>query len=279
MLCEHPKEKAERHGYRLVCGVCKSYWDLESLQAVVPYDASYPEMRGHYDPRVGALKVATLRQWLRRANVVIDGKRVCEVGFGGGTCLPFLAERAKRVIGLEANESAIMRAREAGYRADYYLVDQLPPKLDEPVDLWIFQDSFEHIPDPAAFVAWMQANSAPGVEILMVLPRGDSLSRKTMGRLWPHKLPDHQFQWSRAGLVEFMGKRGYKPRAEFFPLKFVSPQMLVAHALHHAGAPPRLRKWLGGVAFSFPFNFGEMGLVLRDGQSPPASAGRAASGA
>jgi SAM-dependent methyltransferase len=268
MLCEHPKEKAERHGYRLVCGVCGSYWDLESLASVVPYDASYPEMRGHYDPRVGALKVATLRKWLRQTGVNIDGKRVCEVGFGGGTCLPFLAERARKVIGLEANESAITRAREAGYRADYYLVDQLPARLPEPVDLWIFQDSWEHIPDPASFLQWMRANCAPGAEILMVLPRGDSLSRKVLGRLWPHKLPDHQFQWSRKGLVEFLGRRGFVPRAEFFPMKFVSPQMLVAHALHHAGAPQRFRKWLGGVAFSFPFNFGEMGLVLVEAPAP-----------
>jgi hypothetical protein len=220
------------------------------------------------------MKVATLRRWLQQTHTSIDGKRVCEVGFGGGTCIPFLAERARRVIGLEANASAITRAKEAGYQADYYLVDQLPAKLDEPIDLWIFQDSFEHIPDPAAFVEWMRANSSSRVEILMVLPRGDSLSRKTLGRLWPHKLPDHQFQWSRDGLVEFLGRRGFKPRAEFFPMKFVSPQMLVAHALHHAGAPPRLRKWLGGVAFSFPFNFGEMGLVLAAAPSP-ASAGTA----
>jgi SAM-dependent methyltransferase len=264
MLCEHPKENADRRGYRLVCGICGSYWDLESLQAVVPYDAHYPEERGHYDPRVGALKARTLRHWLRRAQLKVDGKRVCEVGFGGGTCLPVLAESARRVIGLEVNASAITRVREAGYPADLYLVDQLAPRLDEPIDLWIFQDSFEHIPDPAAFVAWMRTNSRAGAEILMVLPRADSLSRRTMGRLWPHKLPDHQFQWSRDGLVEFMAKRGFAPRSEFFPLKFVSPQMLVAHALHHAGAPHRVRKWLGGVAFSFPFNFGEMGLVLRD---------------
>ncbi|HTE47576.1 MAG TPA: methyltransferase domain-containing protein, partial [Gemmatimonadaceae bacterium] len=131
------------------------------------------------------------------------------------------------------------------------------------VDIWIFQDSFEHIPDPAAFLAWMQHNSAPSSEILMVLPRADSLSRRLLGRLWPHKLPDHRFQWSRAGLVGFMARRGFELRADFFALKYVSPQMLIAHALHHAAVPPAARKWLGGAAFSFPFNFGEMALVFR----------------
>jgi len=97
----------------------------------------------------------------------------------------------------------------------------------------------------------------------VVLPRGDAVSRRMMGRMWPHKLPDHQFQWSRAGLVAFMERAGWHMRADFFALKFVSPQMLVAHALHHAGAPPRVRRWLGGAAFALPFNFGEMGLVFR----------------
>src|SRR4051812_38197179 len=100
-LCEHPRDAVVVHGYRAVCSLCDSYWDLESLNEVVPYDATYPEMRGHFDPRVGAMKVRTLRHWLQHTKVTLEGKIVCEVGFGGGTCLPFLAEHARRVIGLE----------------------------------------------------------------------------------------------------------------------------------------------------------------------------------
>jgi hypothetical protein len=262
-LCEHPRDGLVRQSYRAVCGVCGSYWDLESRETVVAYDASYPEQRGHFDPRVGGMKVRTLRRWLEKTNLDPAGKVVCEVGFGGGTCLPFLAGSCRRLIGLEANPTAIERVRGTGIAAELLLVDQLPARLGEPVDLWIFQDSFEHIPDPAAFVAWMAANSSATAEILMVLPRGDSLSRKILGRLWPHKLPDHQFQWSRAGLLQFMNRRGFQLRGDFFAVKFVSVQMLVAHALHHAGAPPRAGRWLGGAALSFPFNFGEMGLVFR----------------
>jgi hypothetical protein len=261
-LCEHPQDTMVRESYRAVCSVCRSYWDLESCATEVAYDASYPEQRGHFDPRVGAMKVKTLRHWLDSTHVDLQGKVVCEVGFGGGTCLPFLTERARRVIGLEANPSAIERVRQTGTTAELMLVEPLP-RLSEPVDVWIFQDSFEHIPDPAAFVAWMQQNSTDTSEILIVLPRGDSLSRRLLGRLWPHKLPDHRFQWSRAGLLGFMARRGFELRSDFFALKYVSPQMLIAHALHHAGAPAGARKWLGGVAFSFPFNFGEMGLLFR----------------
>jgi hypothetical protein len=265
LLCEHPLDRAERTTFRLVCGVCGSFWDLESLAQVVAYDAAYPAERGHFDPRVGALKVRTLHRWLRVSGVAVDGKAACEVGFGGGSCLPFLARRARRVYGIEANESAIDRVRESGVAADFLLAQALPPRLADPVDLWLFQDSFEHLPDPTAFVDWLAANSVSGAQILLVAPRADSLSRRLMGRLWIHKLPDHQFQWSRPGVVGFMARRGFAVRSVFNPLKFVSPQMAVAHALHKAGIADRARKWLGGAALAVPFNFGEMGIVFQRG--------------
>ena len=40
LLCEHPPAEARRAGNRQVCGVCGSYWDLDSLAAEVTFDAS-----------------------------------------------------------------------------------------------------------------------------------------------------------------------------------------------------------------------------------------------
>jgi hypothetical protein len=263
LLCEHPPGQATRESFRLVCRTCGSFWDLESREKEVAYDADYPAKRGHFDPRVGALKVRSLKRWLRSADLSLTGKHVCEVGFGGGTCLPFLLTQARKVSGIEANESAIDRVRESGSKAELLLVGSLPPRLPDPVDVWLFQDSFEHIPDPAEFMKWMMANSSPTAEILIVLPRGDSLSQRVMGRFWPHKLPDHQFHWSRAGLIEFFGKRGFVLERSFFPIKFASPQMVLAHLVHKAGGSDRLREMLAGARLAFPLNFGEMGLLLR----------------
>lgn len=262
LLCEHPSDRAVQTSFRLVCRECGSFWDLESRAARVAYDASYPEQRGHFDPHVGALKIRTLRRWLAAGAVSLDGKRVCEVGFGGGTCLPYLAERARRVVGLETNDAAIAHIRATGLDVDLLLAERLPARLAEPIDLWIFQDAFEHLPDPASFVGWMCENSAPHAEILVVLPRADSLSRRVLGRYWPHKLPDHEFHWSRAGLVDFFQQRGFGVRAEFFPLKFASPQMVLAHGLHKLGINGG-REWLRGLRLAVPLNFGELGLVLR----------------
>lgn len=263
LLCEHPLTSATRQSFRLVCGECGSFWDLESREKEVAYDAAYPAKRGHFDPRVGALKVRSLKRWLRASGVQLASKHVCEVGFGGGTCLPFLTQNARRVSGIEANASAIDRVREAGSTAELLLVDTLPQRLADPIDLWLFQDSFEHIPEPAGFVDWMVANSSPHAEILIVLPRADSMSQRLLGRFWPHKLPDHQFHWSRAGLVELMARRGFAVSKEFFPIKFASPQMVLAHLVHKAGGSDRAREWLAGTRLAFPLNFGEMGLLLQ----------------
>src|SRR3954466_8921255 len=100
LLCEHPVAGATRQSFRIVCGTCGSYWDMESREKEVAYDASYPAKRGHFDPRVGALKVRSLKRWLRSAKLDLAGKHVCEVGFGGGTCLPFLLSKAGKVSGI-----------------------------------------------------------------------------------------------------------------------------------------------------------------------------------
>lgn len=266
LLCEHPQEKSVRDAFRMVCGVCGSFWDLDSRGAQVAYDASYPEERGHYDPHVGALKVRTLTHWIATTRLSLDGKRICEVGFGGGTCLPFLAQRAARVFGIETNQAAIDHVRATGLDVDLLLANNLPARLDAPIDLWLFQDSFEHLPDPAAFLAWMCDNSTPNAEILMVLPRADSASQRLLGKYWPHKLSDHEFHWSRAGLIDFFARRGFSVRREFYPLKFASPQMILAHGLHKLGVDGA-REWLGRVRLSVPLNFGEQGLVLE--RQPP----------
>jgi hypothetical protein len=263
LLCEHPVSSATRRAFRLECGACGSFWDLESLEREVRYEEDYPAQRGHFDPRVGALKVRSLARWLAAAGVRVESAHVCEVGFGGGSCLGFLGERAAHVTGIEANASAIDHVRGRGEAATLLLAQSLPARLEEPVDLWLFQDSFEHIPDPAAFMQWMVDNSHSETEILIVLPRADSLSRRLMGRLWPHKLPDHTFHWSLSGLIDFMSRRGFVASRRFFPVKFVSPQMVLAHLLHKAGAAPAQRRWLGGAHLALPFNFGEMGLLFR----------------
>jgi hypothetical protein len=261
LLCGHGSA-IHRRGFRAVCDRCGSFWDLEYSEDEFLYDEKYPEQRGHFDERVGVLKVRTLERWLRQVGVRLADKAVCEVGFGGGACLEYVATNARAAIGIEVNRATIEHLRARGVRAQMFDVNALPPRLGEAVDLWLFQDSFEHSPTPESLVSWLVANSAPGAGVLLVAPEAGSLSERILGRLWPHKLPDHRFHWSRGGLVDFFMRFGFRLEREFLPLKYVSPAMAAAHLAHKLGRPTSA--WSRSVAddWAIPFNFGEMGLLL-----------------
>ena len=263
--CGHDAKVLRAEGHRLRCGDCGSFFDRDSLAREFVYDASYPADRGHFDPEVGAMKVRSLRRWLGAVNLDPTGRVVCEVGFGGGHGLRWLAERAALTFGIEAVEANLEHARGLGLSNLIRFADCREP-LSRPVELWLFLDSFEHLPEPARFLRWLVASSAPGARVLVVAPEAGSPSERWLGRLWPHRLPDHRFHFSRGGLEALFRAHGFGKVAEFRPTKTVSGAMVVNHLTRTL---PLLRP-LGGTArwlrrLRLDFNLGEMGLVLERG--------------
>lgn len=226
------------------------------------YASDYPRERNHFDREVGRLKVKTLNDWIKKSGINPAGKRICEVGFGGGYTLKDLMRTGEHVFGIEIIKENIEHAVLLGcQRSHVFDAANLPTQLPEKIELWIFEDSFEHIEDPANFVAWMERNSAASCAILVVAPQAGSLSERVLGKLWPHRIPDHFFHWSKRGIVEFMSKHGFRVAKEFFPAKYVSLSMLVRHVLIKFGRRgvfvlPR------PINFNFKFNLGEMGIVF-----------------
>jgi SAM-dependent methyltransferase len=260
--CGHPAAGLAHARHRLRCAACGSFFDRDALAAEFVYDAAYPAERLHFDPEVGALKVRSLERWLRQLALEPRGQVVCEVGFGGGFCLRWLAERAAHAFGVEAVESNLAHAKQLGVADVRRFADCREP-LPRPVDLWLFLDSFEHLPEPARFLAWLAASSAPRARVLLVAPEAGSPSERWLGRLWPHRLPDHRFHFSRAGLEGLFAAHGFRKLAEFDPAKAVSGAMVVNHLARTlpwlrplAALAPRLR------SLRLDFNLGEMGLLL-----------------
>jgi hypothetical protein len=261
--CGHGAAGLRAEGYRLRCVECGSFFDRDALLREFHYDAAYPAERGHFDPAVGALKVRSLEHWLRASGLDPSGRVVCEVGFGGGQCLRFLAERAACAFGIEAVEANLAHARELGL-ANVLAFEQCHAPLPRPVELWLFLDSFEHLPDPERFLTWLAGCSAPRADVLVVAPEAGSRSERWLGTLWPHRLPDHRFHWSRRGLEERFATHGFRTVARFRPTKSVSAAMVAAHLAHRFPALrplARVARPLAGLRVAF--NLGEMGLVLR----------------
>ncbi len=268
--CGHALRDLRSAGYRSRCTRCGSFWDEEYRHARVEYDASYLAARHHTDERVGETKVRALRRWLELAGVSLAGTgaaqlRTCEVGFGGGYCLAWMNGQPVEALGIEASDDHVRRAEELGIPSSRVLrFDRLPERLDRPVDLWLFLDSFEHLPDAAAFSAWVAENSAPEARLLLVAPEAGSASERLLGRSWPHRLVDHAFHWSRKGVTAFLAERGFELERAFRPVKYVALRTAIDH-LAHKLALPRLRGlgegWIPGWAV--PFNIGQMGLLFR----------------
>ena len=270
-LCGHgrPGGTLRRRGRSAVCRVCGSFWDLDSLAAEVRYDAAYCASRLHADERTGELKFRSVARWLAAQRIDVRDLRVCEVGFGGGYVLRGLARRGAVVCGIEASPAARESARALGLAAErLHAAEKLPAQLEPAVDLCLFLDSFEHLPEPAAFLAWMARSNGHGARALLVAPDAASRSARWLGRAWPHKLPDHRFHWSRHGLCELWERAGWELRSAFAPTKLVSPAMLLAHALLKLGvveaaAQGALARATPLQRLALPFNIGELGLVFQ----------------
>lgn len=267
-LCGHAAAGLREDGYRLRCGVCGSFFDREFALREFGYDSSYPAERSHFEPEVGAMKVRSLERWLRATGVDPSGRVVCEVGFGGGYCLRSLANRAASAFGIEAVEANLAHARKLGV-ASVFPFESRPDPLPRPVELWLFLDSFEHLPDPDRFLRWLAANSAERAQVLLVAPEACSASERWLGTLWPHRLPDHRFHWSRSGLEERFAAHGFRLATHFRPTKGVSLAMVAAHLAHRFPLlRPLARAARGLRRLRVDFNLGEMGLVLERAAGP-----------
>ena len=171
-------------------------------------------------------------------------------------------------MGIEATSATIKHAEELGVPAGrLFSFDALPHDFSEKVGLWIFQDSFEHIPDPASFVKWAVRNSTPDAMMIIVCPLAGSWSERVMGRWWPHRVPDHPFHWSYSGISRFFKEKGLFVVRRFYPWKLISPDTIVRHLAVLDALPTRTsiagRVSAATQGLSFPFNFGELGILLQ----------------
>jgi hypothetical protein len=263
LLCGHDIQPGiEQSGKVARCSVCGSFWDLISLNAGFTYDASYPESRGHTTETIGQLKVRTLQRWLKSAGLDISTLQVCEVGFGGGWPLAYLNRHAQGAFGLEAISENLKNAAALGVEeSGLFKVDNLPEKLPKLVDLWIYQDSFEHIPDPRSHLAWVVENSTPDAAALLVLPEAGSVSEKLLGRWWPHRIADHTFHWSQKGLEEVWQHFGFEPAVRFAPSKCITLGMLGVHLAF--ALKINIPQSLATRGPAVWFNIGEQGILFR----------------
>lgn len=269
-LCKHNVEYVERKFTKKAeCPTCHSFYDLQYLNSQFEYDESYPKERNHFNSEIGRNKVITLQNWINRNSINLSENIVCEVGFGGGFCLQSLNKKSKYTYGIEVVPENIQHAIDLGLpKENLFNALNLPDDIFPKVSLWIFQDSFEHIPDPDQFIKWLEKNSSEDAKLFIVLPTANTFSEKYLGTLWPHRISDHHFHWSSIGIKHFFKEFNFELEKTFYPKKKIDLGMILLH-LQHKVSWLKFPKMIINFSSKIPlsFNIGQVGFIFKKKQA------------
>jgi 2-polyprenyl-6-hydroxyphenyl methylase/3-demethylubiquinone-9 3-methyltransferase len=107
-------------------------------------------------------------EWIDTVTGSLAGKRVLDVGCGGGILAEAMAVRGANVTGIDLGEKALGVAKlhrlESGVTVDYRLIaaEALAAEAPGAFDVVTCMELLEHVPDPGAIVAACAALVIPG---------------------------------------------------------------------------------------------------------------------
>ena len=102
----------------------------------------------------------------------LKGRRVLDIGCGGGLLAEGMAARGATVTGIDLSEGAIkvakLHLKESGRQVDYRLVsaEALAAELPGAFDLVTCMEMLEHVPDPASIIAACSTLVRPGGHVI-----------------------------------------------------------------------------------------------------------------
>lgn len=166
---------------------------------------------------VRLLNFETLLDRLARTRA-LDGARLLEVGCAKGWFLDAAQRRGARVHAIEPEEANALEARAKGHAVDAgFFPDDLANR--GPYDIVVFNDVFEHLPDPAAAITAVEALLSPGGIAVLNLPSSAGAlyriatlmdragSPAALDRLWQKGLPSPHVSYFDARNLELLARR------------------------------------------------------------------------
>jgi len=244
------------------CSLCRTLWK-PTQDHYSNYDGDYIRERAHDGSSDGirkAKQLTFLRFWKMLGKV--DGP-VLEVGCSAGLGMLAAVALGMDAYGLDVNPLTPFHVQQQGIPSERVSIEGFGKFRGIRFAGVAFFDSFEHIPDPCEFMVALRNVLKPGARMVFVLPDAGSLSRRCMGAVWPHYGPDHWVHYTKRGIRSFLENRGGKVERWFYPVKFISLEIVFRH-LTTKGYCQNAKGIAGRLPSAiFPMNFGEMGLIVR----------------
>jgi 2-polyprenyl-6-hydroxyphenyl methylase/3-demethylubiquinone-9 3-methyltransferase len=107
-------------------------------------------------------------EWIDRLCGGVAGKRIVDVGCGGGILAESMAAKGATVTGIDLSEKALKVAKlhqlETGVQVDYRHIaaESLAEELPESFDVVTCMEMLEHVPDPVSILAACRKMVKPG---------------------------------------------------------------------------------------------------------------------
>jgi 2-polyprenyl-6-hydroxyphenyl methylase/3-demethylubiquinone-9 3-methyltransferase len=145
-------------------------------------------------------------EWLLRVTDGLAGKRVLDVGCGGGILAESMAGEGAEVLGIDLSRKSLAVAKlhrlESGAKVEYRMVaaEVLAQEMGGAFDVVTCMEMLEHVPDPGAIVtACAQLVRADGVIVFSTLNRNPkSYALAILGAEYVLRmLPRGTHDWSR----------------------------------------------------------------------------------
>jgi len=135
--------------------------------------------------------------WFRGRGVRLDS-RILDVGCGaGGLLLKLQREGFRSLLGADPFIQA-----DIDYGNGVRILKRGVDELDGQYDFIMLHHSFEHMPDPAAALAWLARRLAAGGTLLLRIPVSDCWARKHYGTNWmAWDAPRHLYLHTRKSMA------------------------------------------------------------------------------
>ena len=196
---------ATERGYDLDIFQCASCGLIQLAVPPVPY---YREVvrAAAYSAEMRLFRQEQFSRFSRRFNLA--GRKVLEVGCGGGEYLELLAGAGMQAYGLEASPQAVAQCRKQGLNAFVGYIDTEEDVVAEaPYAAFFILNFLEHFPNPRSALRGMANALEPGGVCLIEVPNFTMMVREELSSEF---IRDHLAYFTRESLTHVLATSGFE---------------------------------------------------------------------